>query len=115
MSDPTQIRGSTQIQDWTVTYNKLDNIVRDLINGSWTRVTVEALDGQTLINIPGLKGLDKTEVRRNGILLHTSEYSITDNFVELDDPLSADELVTVFYGAKLSSGEQKPLDAGSAS
>jgi len=112
MSEITLVRGSTQILDWTVTFNKLDPFVRDLVNGSWTRITVEALNGQTLINIPGLRDIDFTEVRRNGVLLHSSEYSVISNYIEFNDPLSADELITVFYGAKLSAHTSKPLDAG---
>jgi hypothetical protein len=85
-----------------------------LIEGDWFRVTLFPNHGQTALSIPAIKATDAVEVRRNGILLHVSEYSIADGYVEIVDPASADEVFVVYYGAKLMPGVFKSVDAGGA-
>ena len=114
MSDVTQVRGWSQVLDRSVTFVKLHQYVQSLLNESWTRVGIETLHGQTLLSVSGLTSGVDVEVRRNGVLLHASEYTVTAPTIELVAPLTADEVVTVFYGAKMSPGAFTSMDLGGA-
>ena len=93
----TQLRGISQIMDFSVTYDKLAEGIQDLINRAWTRVDFEATSGQTLLSIHGMTVDAVAEVYRNGVLLNETEFSIVSGGVSLNTPLGGAELMTVFW------------------
>ena len=116
MTTPTQLRGQTQIQDFTLSLSKFTQYVQNLFNkAGWTRTDITNItNGQVVVPVLGLVTSDETEVRRNGLLLHPSEYTVNNDAITLVDPLAGDEVMTVFRGVKLSPGVYTPLDAGGA-
>ncbi len=111
----TQLRGSTQIMDLSVTYEKLAEGLQNLINRAWTRVDFEATAGQTLLTIPGLTSTDITEFYRNGVLLHGDEYTVNNGSISTS-PLGGNEMITVFYDTLIDTNSLygDALDGGTA-